>query len=132
MIRNDDWKVRLEHRLDSFLVEVFIYRKLDGGMIDVVKEIKEDGEVIAQTLPIHEVTNPTMLIPHDMAQSLIQAFATEGKRFGIPSSSEDMMRGQLGATEKHLEDMRRLVFDEDREAKTVINGSNHNLNVNNN
>lgn len=57
------------------------------------------------------VWNPTISLLPEEAQQLID----ELWRVGVRPSSGDGSPGQLGATERHLEDMRRLVFEK-REA----------------
>ena len=65
------------------------------------------------TREVHETgqpSEPTMELTHEEARALMDELWAAGVR---PSNGEGNA-GQLGATEKHLEDMRRLVFESDR------------------
>lgn len=67
--------------------------------------------------PIKEgdYSEPTMSLTPAEARDLMDALWGAGVR---PSNGTGNV-GQLGATEKHLEDMRRLVFDMQREGGSV-------------
>ncbi len=69
------------------------------------------GYVVEMTFKAHtpgdHIADPSLKLRKPEAQALIDALWGAGVR---PSSGEGNA-GQLGATEKHLEDMRRLVFE---------------------
>lgn len=60
-----------------------------------------------EALPEGHFSEPTMHLSRSEATELLDALW----RVGIRPSSGEGNAGQLGATEKHLEDMRRLVFE---------------------
>jgi hypothetical protein len=71
---------------------------------------------VALTLnPIAEgdFVEPTMRLTKDEARELLDALW----RVGIRPSNGEGNAGQLGATERHLADMRRLVFDASTSSK---------------
>lgn len=87
--------------------------RLDLGVMVVRREIGGEWKeyVVRKTLEPHtegdEVSEPTFALAKTEAQELMDALWSAGVR---PSSGEGNT-GQLGATERHLEDMRRLVFE---------------------
>lgn len=72
--------------------------KLTGYVTDMTLKSYKQGEYIPE---------PSMVLSRPEAQELIDALWSTGLR---PSNGEGNA-GQLGATEKHLEDMRRPVFE---------------------
>lgn len=62
------------------------------------------------------IGEPTLRLPADAARRLMD----ELWRLGVRPSNGEGSAGQLAATEKHLADMRRLVFEE---PKTVLRES---------
>lgn len=56
------------------------------------------------------------ILQHEEMQALAQAFADNG----IKTKDNSLMEGKLQATEKHLEDMRKLVFEPITEPITVL------------
>lgn len=58
-------------------------------------------------VPPHQFVEPTLTMTDDMAQQLMDNLWAAGLR---PSDAK-ATPGALAATEKHLDDMRKLVFD---------------------
>lgn len=63
---------------------------------------------------------PTMILPQNRLNEVLRAFSEAVREKGFGYETESTAKGKLEATEKHLEDMRRLVFKADREV--VISG----------
>jgi len=88
----------------------------DGINIGIAEEGRAgDGQrqtsvvrLTLETIAEGGYTEPTMRLTRSEAAELLDALW----RVGVRPSNGEGNAGQLGATEKHLEDMRRLVFDE--------------------
>lgn len=66
-----------------------------------------EGLTMKALQPGDMIGEPTLRLPADAARRLMD----ELWRLGVRPSSGEGSAGQLGAVQKHLEDMRRLVFD---------------------
>lgn len=84
-----------------------------------VVEINHDGDVIAEAKPLEFVAvdpsdlgqatpeaAPALMLRYDAAQSLFDELWQQGYR----PARGDVSPGHIKATEKHLEDMRAIVF----------------------
>ncbi len=78
--------------------------RLEGGALMTVAELE------FQELPAGHAPKPTMELSLDDAQALIDQLWDCGLRPSEGSGSA----GALAATQKHLDDFRRLVFDDAR------------------
>ena len=94
--------------------EVKAYLNPSRGCVDVYVrggkgfhfELQEDGTfTVVQHEPV-DFVKPTISIPEDWAAALAVAI----QECGLPAG-KSYDRGKLEATEKHLEDMRNLVFE---------------------
>ena len=53
-----------------------------------------------------------MNLPYEVSlQNIVHAFQDLGDRIGVKKPYEGFVSGKLEATEKHLDDMRKLVFE---------------------
>lgn len=66
-----------------------------------------------------EIEDPTMRFTDHIASSFLDALKLEMERHGIKPDSDFKIQGKLDATEKHLDDMRRLVFKSAEEKKAM-------------
>lgn len=99
----DNTEIRLHNAPWNDSIEVLIMQRLYGERRYAVAK-----PIVMETLPEHSViTEPTLRITHTAAQQLMDNLWQCGLRPSEGSGSA----GSLKATEKHLEDMRRLVFD---------------------
>lgn len=59
-----------------------------------------------------EMLNPELVfaLPTEVYNAIAQAMKADNS---VPSPKRDFIEGKLEATEKHLEDMRKIVFTED-------------------
>lgn len=106
-----DWKIQinsLDYKLES---HVFIYR-FAGNMIHWV-EFKSP-ELVIHSEPYREggadQVKPAFVARRDEAFGIAKAFVSFANSQGIKNGEETFVKGKLEATEKHLEDMRNLVF----------------------
>jgi hypothetical protein len=60
---------------------------------------------------------PTLRIPREHGKEFFESMAKVADERGFPSPSEENVKGLLEATERHLEDMRTLVF-RDKQGRT--------------
>ena len=101
----------------SLASEIFIVsepKDARSGDLMAFFNFKETGEQIITTQKINygEAANtpPTMILEERDLRELLSAFAKLGQERGIQSLDESTAKGKLEATERHLEDMRTLVF----------------------
>ena len=86
-----------------------IYLKEQRGRYDAF--VHYDGEnlvltTIDPTDPTPKDIKPFMVLPMNYLQAIITAFTNEGKKMGISTENENLLKGKLEATELHLNDMR--------------------------
>ncbi len=108
-----NWKIDVHPRLASLQTEIYIWRHR-GDVIEFFEKI-EHGDVMIKTIPQNEgsaAVKPLMILRDDTAADVVRAFISYGNEKGIKNNSETFAIGKLEATEKHLEDMRTLVFKE--------------------
>ena len=93
-----EWKVKI---IDSGYKEekdVFIFRRLGEGKMEVLgnERIEDYGAIKKPTLQLNS--------------EQLQKFAEALNEIGV-KPQDGFLEGKLEATEKHLEDMRKLVFE---------------------
>ena len=99
-----DWEVKIEKRYNEMTNYVYLVQKgVDG------KQLLTKEGVIVKVKPGNAPTVPLHFAEFDDAQ--LQAFANALADFGVKNNNDSKTEGLLVATERHLEDMRRLVFD---------------------
>ena len=96
-----NWQIRIVDKGYAFSRDVFIFRKLPGGAEFIQKD--DTCVFIAEGSAI----KPKAAIELEPEQ--LQALADELSKVGY-KPQKGFMEGKLKATEKHLEDMRTLVF----------------------
>lgn len=67
----------------------------------IYQEVKDEVIMIADIKPL-------LRIPLFMKDALIAGFINEGKLKNLRTEDENLLKGKLEATEKHLEDMREF------------------------
>lgn len=109
----NEWRINVASMPGRLHVAVSIWRDVHRGMIELM-HIQEDGEVTIQTISQDGQCSgsevATMIIRGDEFEGIIQAFVAYSRNKGFKDSNESFAEGKLKATEKHLEDMRTLVF----------------------
>lgn len=104
---NAPFEVRIYSQPWDGATHIAFLRKVDG-QTQIAKPILLEFEPIKEFEP-HEATlklNPIT------AKEFLQAMSNALEEHGTPSVSASKISGKLEATEKHLEDMRKLVFME--------------------
>jgi hypothetical protein len=89
-------------------VDIYLQRE-NLGRIEV---IGYDGNVlIFQPIPDIPTTDnkikPLLSIPYHMKDAIIKAFIQEGAKQNLRTDNENLLKGKLEATEKHLADMQK-------------------------
>lgn len=121
-------KVYIREIPTTFSCEVFIVDMPKSlGRRDVIQflNFKETGEAVEtervnnSEMKLDDIA-PTMILPQNRLNEILQAFTEAVRERGFGYENESTAKGKLEATEKHLEDMRRLVFETDKEV--VISG----------
>jgi len=101
MALDDKWEIWAERQIWSSAIALRIGTRSAGGfhvMEPAVFRGHEQGEFVP----------PSLVMPHDAAQRLMDELWHQGCR---PSQAVGSV-GQLESVKYHLEDMRRLVFGE--------------------
>jgi hypothetical protein len=83
---------------------IFITYKQDGK-----RWVAKTIELKFEPVDYSKQAEPTILIPD--SEELLEAFAIALDKANVKLPEESYIAGKLGATEKHLEDMRNLVFN---------------------
>lgn len=97
-------KVYVENKLWDALVNIFIIREGQGD--DRYKYDVSKREWVKQKRFVDQ--EPSIVLHADMLQPLLQALSDQN----IKVESEHKLEGLIEAQSKHLEDMRRLVFED--------------------
>ena len=101
------WKAKIIDNFCTLSHELYIYRdRLDGG-VDVMGAGGASGTSYPQGA---EIKACTLLLPDNALQGLLNALLEKG----IKPKEQSRVEGMLEATKVHLEDMRRLVFKEQK------------------
>lgn len=107
-------KVQLENVPGKLGRNLFIWRRTSEG---VVEYMKSDGSFSRHERKRGEYLGdipPTMYLDHEVLQGIVDSLA----KAGVKPTEASYVEGKLEATEKHLADMRSLVFEE----KIIISG----------
>lgn len=114
---NYDWEVKIVDVGYKIGLDIFLFFKDFNGIHllhgDVVELLPKDGTAAKPTL--------------SLSPSALQAFADALDKMGI-KPQKGFIEGKLAATEKHLEDMRRLVFDD---KEIIIDGVANKIEIEN-
>lgn len=94
------WKIQIRERPGSFIKEVFVFRSHGSNETEVLLPDLQGSKIFGST---EEIPTPTMILYPFMYQLLVDAL------HGAKPSEGKFTEGKLEATEKHLEDMRKLL-----------------------
>lgn len=111
-----DFKVQIIERPGISTNRVYLYR-ITGNIAEYVTH-KAEVRVLREGEAIKEEE----LYFADMSQDQLQAFAEALANKGIKTTQDSIAQGKLQATEKHLEDMRMLVFAPTKDKEIESNG----------
>lgn len=98
---NYSWKVSVQKDVSTLNTHVFIYMEKPDGSVDIL----QDNKVVS--VKRGAIEKPSLILQNDLLQALFEALSSSGMK--LPDTS--LIAGKLIATEKHLEDMRTLVFN---------------------
>lgn len=93
----NDWIIQILDNPAQLTRRIYIFRKLSDNRIEML-----GGEVLDSQ---GVVSKPTL----ELLPEALQAFADALNELGI-RPQKGFLEGKLEGTEKHLEDMRKLVF----------------------
>ncbi len=107
-------KIYIRRQFSTFNNEIyFVNEPSSPGLPIEFINIKEDGTAIATRKVFDpgaaQQNPPTLILDEYQTRELIQAFVDIAKEEGIEPSSESKAKGKLEATERHLEDLRKLL-----------------------
>ena len=88
-------------------MDIWLYRRI-GTKVEVVEPL----EISTKELKELESPKPTLRLDKRMGLELMKQFAEALEKEGITTDSQTKSEAKLKVTEKWLEDMRKLVFDE--------------------
>lgn len=115
---NQEWKIRINRDRPTTDDELYIYRHV-GNDIEIIESFSPETGVVMKRIPHRSAVEVRgLLMPAQDLAGIVRAFMKYAKDQGFKSADEGFDKGKLTATEAHLEDMRRLVF-EDREIINV-------------
>lgn len=101
----ENWKIKIVDVGYKFERDMYIYYKMMDNKIGVLH-----GDTI-ETFNSGDAIKPTLSLPPEALQELANALDAIGFK-----PKEGFLEGKLQAIEKHLEDMRTLVFEEKENA----------------
>ncbi len=86
-------------------LSIFFYQEREGS-ISICKPMKMEFIEV----PSGQTVEPSLHIPEYASNEFVKAIQEELDKNGIKTESELTIIGELRAKDKHLQDMRRLVF----------------------
>lgn len=100
-------RIEVQRKISTLLVEVVIYEHIRPGRIALYNPfISEVTEIeLGEEVP----GNYKMKLPDALWRQLLGALKREADKAGIVGEPESVLKGKLGATERHLEDLRHLL-----------------------
>jgi hypothetical protein len=93
-------------------ISIYIFKELPNGKrlfctdINTMEFIEHEEHLILE--------KPTLSLSGNVAKPFIQEIVDSAKRIGINPSGEPILENELIAIKYHLEDMRTLVFTEEK------------------
>ena len=101
----EDWEISIVENWRTGGLDLYIFIRQGGKimfLIDATRGVfEEKQEGVA-------VEKPSLTLPRGVAQTLLQKLT----QHGVKPKDAGMTEGKLIATEKHLEDMRKVVFNQ--------------------
>ncbi len=104
---NGEWQISIKEDF-SWDVSVYIFRHVIEGT-EMLKVGKNGSLEYGAIIPHggSKDVKPTFQLPPETLQSLFDAL----QKRGMKPSDQSFVEGKLQATEKHLEDMRKIAFE---------------------
>lgn len=107
---NNEWKVKIFKDGPDMYDSLFIYRDGPDGKIEIITKFDSAGGIASTFCERNGTVLPAMRMDTRDLRQIVAAFVKYSQEQGFKSSDESFAQGKLTATEKHLEDMRTLVF----------------------
>lgn len=120
-------EIIIRRQINSLMNEIFIIRgeerKYLGKSVISAINFDQDGNAYQSDAPEtggqQSKLKPAMILDERDTRKLLAAFSEAAKDRGAVKDNT-YLQGKLEGTEKHLEDMRRLVFDQEKEVITGL------------
>ena len=98
------WRAEFEREYLTSRYNVYLF----SGTGDSRTFLCKDG--VGKTIPYGESTEKSDVIFAQMTQEQLQAMIDGLSELGLKTNRDSIAEGKLQATEKHLDDMRRIVL----------------------
>lgn len=106
MMKNNEWKIKKENEFSRGWVKVWLYQEI--GNVIWVAHFSGKGELsIEEVNPNKGEVAPTMILPAMGWDRMIESFKNQETTY-----HEKEVDAELKATKYHLEDMRKLIFED--------------------
>lgn len=120
MIGWGKWEVHIRRPMDRLGGDLIIFRASISERKYQVMHFDRTGEGVAETIDAGVDVPATMRFGDESElRGVLAAFAETAQQMGVKAPDESHNAGKLEATELHLEDMRRLVFEGKRRDLTL-------------
>ena len=96
----ENWIIKIVDRGYKLTRDIYIYRKSFGGKLEILR-----GNTVETIDDSGAVDKPSL----ELTPEVLQSFANALNEIGI-NPKKEFIEGKLEATEKHFEDMRKLLF----------------------
>lgn len=104
------FKVYCKYEDYSKILNFYIFSVEENGKESFCKNI--DTMEFEEYSPGHILNKPTFQLAGRMTKPFLQAMANELKELGIKADGEPILENELSAVKYHLEDMRKITFDQ--------------------
>lgn len=101
---DDNWKAHIVFRPEMLASAVYLYREVGNSR----EYLLADGSIVSADRTSVIKDDPKLAFLHD---EQLKALGIAISKNGYQAPNEHLIEGKLLATERHLEDMRKLVFD---------------------
>jgi hypothetical protein len=114
----NEWKLHVGNTIGGVAIELVIYRNIPNNGIEILQfNANNTTSTVYRDEGMYRTEDVTMRIHPEDFNQIVKAFVKYSRDKDFKDSNESYTEGKLLATEKHLEDMRTLVF----EPQTIIN-----------
>lgn len=108
----EEWKVNVQIIDATLVAKVYIWRRV-GDQVNYLNN--DEKGLIATSVKYSDGFDldikPFMIGQLPTIMAIVRGFLAYANSEGLKSGDETFAKGKLEATEKHLEDMRKIVFE---------------------
>ena len=106
----DNFKFFINYRDWSANMEVYLVQddKINNSRVFVTLE---NGQFLETQTVIGKEVKPLFVLPFGLADEFMQAMAELLHKHGFKAKGQPVLQNEIDAVKYHLEDMRKLVFD---------------------